>query len=182
MAPVDAATRANLARTEGTSFFVYEDRPAPGRSYVLANGILLLLLVALALASAFVLGPTWGVLVTGILVAGTVFHVLLILHAAYNTVYTLTGGLLELRCGVLFHMELGLDSIQRIEPVRGLPRVAGYGPSGRGFGNRFSNGLWLVTDKGNVYLTPTDPEAFAGLLARHRRTTAPTRKPDTDEQ
>lgn len=148
---------------------VYVDRPRPGRSYVAANLALAGVLTAGTGGLLFFAGAHFGALVTAGLVLMLDTHIAMVLHAAYNTVYTLAGGLLTLRCGVWLRGEIALDAVERVEPVIGLPRVAGKGPGGRGFGNRFSNGLRIVTTDGTVYVTPSDPEAFARLLQHHRQ-------------
>lgn len=149
---------------------VYVDRPRPGASYVAANLALAGVLTAGAGGLMALAGAHFGSLAAAALVLALDAHVAVVLHAAYNTVYTVAGGLLSLRCGVWLSGEIELDAVERVEPVAGLPRVAGAGPSGRGFGNRFSNGLRIVTADGTVYVTPSAPDEFARLLQYHRET------------
>lgn len=167
MTPTDAVTKAGrVPRVK--PLFVHQDRPAPGRGYVVANGVLLAALVALTAGLMLLRGVNFGTVVALTLALLTAAYVLLVIHAAYNTVYTLSGGTLDLCCGVMMRGEVILDDVERIEPVRALPRVTGRGPSGRSYGNRFSNGLRLVTTNGDVYVTPSKPEVFADLLRQHR--------------
>ncbi|MFP4500993.1 MAG: hypothetical protein ACLFTT_08340 [Candidatus Hydrogenedentota bacterium] len=173
MIPLDATSNANVTRANAKPFFVFEDRPRPGAAYVAGNGILLAIALGMTLVMRRPEAGLYAVAATslGLLLAA---YLLLVLHAAFSTVYTLTAGLLDVRCGVLGHAEIRLDEITRIDMVQSLPRVVGHSFGGRSYGNRFFTGLRLERNNGRaVFLTPSDTQAFAELLHRRRRGETP---------
>ena len=176
MSPLDATTSSTAAKSRPGGLFVHEDRPRPGRGYVTANLILFGVLSGTGLALPLFFEYTTGALIGAGLLHLVAVYMLVILHAAFRTAYTLSGVTLEMRCGFWLRGEIDLEQVERIDAIRALPRVAGKGRSGRAYGNRFNNGLRLITDEGDIYLTPSDPEAFAKLLGDHKHMLTRVRK------
>jgi hypothetical protein len=176
MPPLDATTAAAVEKASPSGLFIHEDRPRPGRGYVAANLFLFGALAGTGLALPLLFAYNPGSLLGACLLHLVAVYMLVVLHAAFRTVYTLCGASLEMRCGYWLRGEIDLEDIERIDLIGALPRVAGKGPSGRAFGNRFNAGLRLVTTQGDIYLTPTDPESFAKLLSGHKQMLTRVRK------
>ncbi len=169
MLPLDATSSAKVTSAKAKPVCVFEDRPRPGPVYVAGNGILLAIVLGMPLVMRRPEAGLYAAVATS-LVLVLAAYLLLVLHAAFSTVYTLTVGLLDVRCGVLGHAEIRLDEITRIDMVPSLPRVVGHSLGGRSYGNRFFTGLRLERNNGRaVFLTPSDTQAFAELLHRRRR-------------
>lgn len=89
------------------------------------------------------------------------------LHAALRTVYEFTDRTLRLRSGIIIRAELRYGDIASVERVGHITRVVGWG-GGRGLANRFTDGLQITLESGDIYfISPTDPAAFvAEVLSR----------------
>ena len=90
------------------------------------------------------------------------------LHAAIRTVYEFTDRTLRLRSGIIIRAELRYGDIARVERVDFITRVVGWG-GGRGLANRFTDGLQITLESGDIYfISPTDPAAFAAEVLSRR--------------
>ena len=142
------------------------DRPRPGAGYL----VLLLALTALScatlgLAARELSGASrleWIAAVAmasgaGGLVAATV-------DAAFRTRYEFSERGVRLRSGLIIRAEIRYQDVATVERVGFIPRVLGWG-GGRGLANRLTDGLQVTLHSGAVYyISPTDPETFAGLI------------------
>lgn len=146
----------------------YEDHPRPGGGFVLAN------LVLLFFGLLFGAGLVWrnaDVLPMLIICAGLFMvlcaYQLAVLHACYATVYSLYENELELRSGRLFRTIVPLAHIASISRVQNVRRVLGQSTksTGRGFGNRGSNGVSFVANGITCSLMPSNPKAFVKVLS-----------------
>ena len=89
-------------------------------------------------------------------------------HAALRTVYEFTDRTLRLRSGIIIRAELRYGDIARVERVGHITRVVGWG-GGRGLANRFTDGLQITLESGDIYfISPTDPAAFAAEVLSRR--------------
>jgi len=88
---------------------------------------------------------------------------ILILHAAFFTTYRIDSEKLALKSG-LFRGSLPLVRIKEISRKRFNWRVLGWGIGRRGFCNRFTDGVKLITDKESIYVSPTNPQLFMSQL------------------
>ena len=146
----------------------YEDRPRLGGGFVLAN------LVLLFFGLLFGAGLVWrnaDVLPMVIICAGLFMvlcaYQLAVLHACYATVYSLYENEIELRSGRLFRTIVPMAHIASISRVQNVRRVLRQGTksTGRGFCNRWSNGVSFVANGITCSLMPSNPEAFVKVLS-----------------
>jgi len=155
---------------------MYTDKPKPGKGYIL---FLLLILIAVfciypagfafsylaSTSRSTVLAEGWiGALpcaIIGILV-------LVGLHAAYHTQYTLSDHQLELKGGGVVLRKVALEQIVEAKKVPYNTRLLGSKMAGRiintGVCNRYKSGVLLTTRTENIYLSPSDPDKFLELL------------------
>lgn len=145
----------------------YEDKPSPGRGFllficVLCGGCLLLLVPAYIHKAG--VDPLEAMIVTILLasVVTLVFSWVLIL--AYKTVYTMDSDTLKLRSGFIYKQ----IRLNRIHGLRRAPTWREWlNPPVLGrqaFCNRFSNYVCLELKGEVVLLTPTDPEKFIAVI------------------
>ena len=83
-----------------------------------------------------------------------------LIHAAYNTTYTINNNILEMKCGFVIKGKIEIDRITDIKNSRFNIRMLGISYGEKGYCNRFTDGLILNTIKGKIYLSPSDNERF----------------------
>ena len=147
------------------------DRPPPGKGYLALLYGLILSTVAMFVVIGLLLRGEGTV---GQVLAVVIFYVpmtaltLAPLHAAIRTVYEFTDRTLRLRSGIIIRAELRYGDIARVERVDHITRVVGWG-GGRGLANRFTDGLQITLESGDIYfISPTDPAAFAAEVLSRR--------------
>ncbi|HLA41197.1 MAG TPA: PH domain-containing protein [Candidatus Glassbacteria bacterium] len=141
------------------------DRPTPGGGYV----AIIVILVGGALAvsvwqawKTYLVNPRTGyALAVPALIIGTLFF--LVLHAAFFTKYRIDSDTLDIKSG-LFRGKLPLTRIREISRSQFNWRVLGWGFRQRGFCNRFTDGVKLITEKESIYASPTNPQLFMSQL------------------
>jgi hypothetical protein len=97
------------------------------------------------------------------------FHAFLALHTFFHTEYVIADGTLKMKAGWFCRIVLPLGGIHSVERAERITRLVGRGPRRahvfkRGCANRLSNGLCLHTESGDVYVSPTDTEAFKAAI------------------
>ncbi len=141
----------------------YEDSPRPDGGFISAN------ILALVLLLPVVLGVVWRTAdvpllmfaLTGLLAAVLVYQAVM-LHACYATHYRIYEQELELGSGLLARRIVPLKDMLSVSHIDRVERVLGWGPrkAKRGFGNRTKNGVLLVTNSEQYFLTPSNTELF----------------------
>lgn len=127
---------------------MYTDRPRPGGGYILA---IMLLLCLIAVLVAFLPSP-WFVKP---LLAFPVLLLVLSLHAAFATRYSISDGVLELRCGLLMpRKRIPVRDIRGPQRVRFNARVLGWGMGARGYCNRIGDGVRFQHKGIDYYCSP----------------------------
>jgi hypothetical protein len=159
---------------------MYTDKPRPGKGYVL-----FLLLILVAVFCIYPAGFAFSYLAstsrTTVLVQGLLaglplviigILVLIGLHAAYHTQYTLRDHQLELKGGGVVLRKVNLEQLVEAKKVPYNNRMLGSKMTGRmintGVCNRYKNGVLLITRTENIYLSPSDPDKFLELISSLR--------------
>ncbi len=155
----------------------YEDKPRPGRGYLLCiYGILAgsLLVVLLELDLNDPLTITGAVLVIVILIPVCWF----VLNSTNHTSYRISDNTLELRCGIRYK-NIRLGQILEISHARSRKELVNPFFRRQGFCNRFTNLVRLDIKGDTVFLSPSDPEQFIKILrelkddSASKKTTSP---------
>lgn len=141
----------------------YRDHPRPSTMYILMLLAALIILCIPFLTVSFMINSSVRLYLFPFLIL--VFAVFgIFLHAAFSTVYKFKNEKLYIRCGIFF-MRVPLDEIQRIHKKRFIPRITGWNSRTlKGFNNRFTNGLLILTHDRQVYISPTQPKEFTLAL------------------
>ncbi|MDZ7724795.1 MAG: PH domain-containing protein [candidate division KSB1 bacterium] len=137
----------------------YLDHPRPSTLYILMLLTVLIILCIPFLAVSFMINSSVRLYLFPFLIL--VFAIFgIFLHAAFSTVYKFKNKKLYIRCGIFF-TRIPLADIQRIHKKRFIPRITGWNSrSIKGFNNRFANGLLILTQNRQVYISPTQPKEF----------------------
>ena len=141
---------------------MFVDRPLPGAGLVS---------VVLACLAAFWLG-SWllpEVPLVRLVAWLATFHAFLALYTFFHTEYAIADGVLTMKAGWFFRFAVPVREIRCTERVDRIARLIGRGPKNapvlrRGCANRLSNGLCLHTEHGDIYISPSDAEAFRAAL------------------
>lgn len=144
---------------------MFIDKPIPGTGYV----FFMALLMAACIFMPFILRhffrfrlPLHIALIVSLWGAASIFGI--IIHALYNTHYTLTERTLHLECGTLIEEEIPLADIRNVQTVAYIPQSLGWTLKWKGFCNRFYNGVRFNVSNRTIFISPTDPEEFMKLL------------------
>ncbi len=149
------------------------DQPSPGSGYVAVLYLAALASIgALAAVLLEVHAEGWLALVlwVGLFCVPVGIIPILLLHAAYRTVYVFREETLHLRAGVLIGAELRYDEIATVEAAPFVSNVLGWWIRVRAISNRMTYGIVITLDSGmRYYISPSDPEAFAEALRSRAR-------------
>mgnify|MGYP006290055037 CR=1 FL=1 len=139
--------------------FIYDDHPKPSTLYILLLISALILFCIPFMIISFMTSHTVRLYLFPFLIL--VFLIFAIFfHAAVSTHYRLKNDKLYIRCG-LFFTRLALSDIQRIHKKRLILRITACNSKFvKSFNNRFANGLLIITDKKQLYISPGQPKEF----------------------
>lgn len=142
---------------------MYNDRPKPSMFYILILITILIVFCLPFLIVSFMTNQTVRLYLFPFLIL--VFFIFgIFIHAAFNTSYQVKNGNLLIRCG-LFFTRISLSDIRRIHKKRFLGRMIGWNSTFiKGYNNRFTRGLLIMTQKQQIYISPTQPKEFTLTL------------------
>ena len=92
----------------------------------------------------------------------------LVMHAIFNTAYTIDGGVLRVRCGILLKGEYRLADIHDVGRTPLSNQAFGSALRLKGYCTRFTNGVIFHAAGDIVYLSPKDPAGFIAELERRK--------------
>lgn len=148
---------------------MYVDEPAAGFGFVALNIVTMLILVALPIVFYRRLAGNAGLVALVVIAcAGGVVLIGLVMHAIFDTVYTIDEEVLGVRCGVLLKGEYRLDDIHDIGRVSFNNQAFGSALHLKGYCTRFTDGVTFHAAGEKVYLSPKDPGRFIAELERRR--------------
>lgn len=140
---------------------MYINKPMPGTGYIVLNIVLIVLFVAIPLFLWHFHKPRLLFFVSIlVLCLAAVFIFGLFLHAGYHTEYRLSDRTLEMRCGHVFDGKVELNDIRRIRRSGFNWQTLGWAVHLKGYCNRFTNGVRIVTRRHIYFLSPRNPKEF----------------------
>lgn len=148
---------------------MYIDEPAAGIGFVTLNILTMLILVALPIVFYRRLAGSAGTMTLVVIACavGVVF-IGLVMHAIFNTTYTIDDGVLRIRSGVLLKGQYRLADIHDIGRTPFNNQAFGGALRLKGYCTRFTNGVIFHAAGDIVYLSPNDPAKLIEELERRK--------------
>ena len=152
---------------------MYTDAPDPGAGFLSVNIITIIILLAIPIFyyNRLAVNTSLLTLVMIACIGGSIVFGFII-HAAFNTRYSIDESTLAIRNGHILKAELELEEIRDIGTVSFNRQTFGTAFNMRGYCNRFIGGVRILTDDLVIYLSPTDPVEWIEELERRRGKTA----------
>jgi uncharacterized integral membrane protein len=153
------------------------DTPAPGAGYVLLYVGLIVFLVALPIfLKRFRKIRGWTAIGAFVICFAAAGAFLVFLQAGYATRYTMDNVTLTLRSGLFLREQVKINDIKEMRIVPTNWQALGWALTRMGYCNRFNNALKLVTARGLLYLSPTNPDQFIEEIKSRQRTSSILRR------
>jgi len=144
---------------------MYIDSPKPGFGFI--SVIIIAIAVMIIIPIAFRRNPANSSAMAVFIIivcAGGVIVFGMILHAAFNTTYTIDEEKLRVKNGFFLKGEYSISGIERVDRTGFNFQTFGSALHLRGHCNRFTNGLKIVAADRIVYISPADRDRLASFL------------------
>lgn len=148
---------------------MYYDNPSPGIGYLILNiaAIIVMVLIPILFRERLAEKPGLTPFIIVICAAGAIVFGIII-HASFNTTYSIEDGSLELKNGILLKGEYEIDDIESVDKTAFNFQTFGSAFNLRGHCNRFTGGVKVSTGNRVIYISPADPDAFIAELRKRK--------------